>query len=159
MNSVLIMHATMQRSQLKFTTTNGFNFRIIKSLMASWGDAWPGLTVNFAKNLEPILRVLNFVIFRKSWNLILTKLSENKVHINTASEYSNHWATVPYIWAKLEIRPVLCKSQNLSTTFSSGNHWFLGVQFLSGIRSKGYFACQYAQSLVGEDSSRFEWRW
>ena len=30
---------------LKSTSTNGFNFRIINSLMASWGYAWPGLTV------------------------------------------------------------------------------------------------------------------
>ena len=46
-NLLLIMHAgNMQRWICrKRTTISGFNFRMINSLMESWGYAWPGLTV------------------------------------------------------------------------------------------------------------------
>ena len=45
-NLLLITHAgNMQRWIWKSTTISWFNFRIINSLMGSWGYAWPGLTV------------------------------------------------------------------------------------------------------------------
>ena len=45
-NLLLITHAgNMQRWIWKCTTIGGFNFRIINSLMESWGYAWPVLTV------------------------------------------------------------------------------------------------------------------
>ena len=37
-------YACNAEMNLKSTSTNAFNFRIINSLMASWGYAWPGLT-------------------------------------------------------------------------------------------------------------------
>ena len=39
-------YACNEEMNLKSTSTNGFNFRIINSLMASWGYAWPGLTIS-----------------------------------------------------------------------------------------------------------------
>ena len=36
---------------LKSTTTNGFNFPIINSLMESWRYAWPGLTAKPSRHL------------------------------------------------------------------------------------------------------------
>ena len=35
---------------LKSARTNGFHFRIINSLMKSWGYTWPGLTVMYKRN-------------------------------------------------------------------------------------------------------------
>ena len=40
-----LLTASSVNSRL-ITSTNGFNFRIINSLMASWGYAWPGLTIS-----------------------------------------------------------------------------------------------------------------
>ena len=46
------IHYTCKNAEmdLKVTTTNGFNFWILSSLMASWGYAWPGLTVKLNLN-------------------------------------------------------------------------------------------------------------
>ena len=77
-NSLLITHTGMQMN-LKSTTTNGFNIRIINSLMESWGIRLTWLDCNISKDVKCFQLKINCdKLYKLLWTLTLCQAAPLK---------------------------------------------------------------------------------